>query len=745
MKKKDLKIALAICPQWSTSTPSFALGSLNTALNNAGFKSTKQFDINMMSSLYLADTNPDLFRKWIEDDPWSTKKIFVGQIIPLFQDFWFKIVEELSTYDVVAFTTYSSNIMTTDFLARYLRQINPTIQIWYGGPFCWYGENGGLVEAGINQNYGGGHRSELEVSRLVAMSREFVDVGCGTNEGEKTIVELAESIVNGDGHYENVKGIWTWDKLRPSLPTVMPLGRSGRKPVYTGNLQIMKLNDLDSPTWSKEVLDGYTRIRYIDRYSNDFGPDLTVPIQGSRGCTFKCTFCSETRMYRYRSPEKIAGDISFLYNNYGVKNFWFTDSLINGSIKNYGLLIDYILEMKEKGELPEDIRYGGYFRTHKKMDTEFFDRARKSGLVYMNIGVENGVAKTLALMEKRQTPQLIRDYLDAVTKDDQITFDTGWLPGYPRETNVDFVNSLKFLYDVKHNYKLGVDHGGRINIMKGTDVLVETPLAEMKEVFGISKEESLMKNWISEDYVNNIFSRHTKAHLTDLWLKIFRINRRGLVMDVDDHIELKKDTKVKRDWKTREYQDGTMPKPQSWALDKVLYSYKNGGERKDINDEKIFNTSFLTPLSYDNALLSHLKEESFQDILENSIIDQIKGFCWVLHNIHKNINLTFDVEDNFKVFNLNDTKFYFRFDFTTNKNNDFELDLEFKIDIDEQDKEFIDIKGVDDLVVDRTYKISGNFNDYTEQSESVKELYIDSNNYTKYQINLPRTRVTGGY
>ena len=97
------------------------------------------------------------------------------------------------------------------------------------------------------------------------------------------------------------------------------------------------------------------------------------------------------------------------------------------------------------------------------------------------------------------------------------------------------------------------------------------------------------------------------------------------------------------------------------------------------------------------------------------------------------------------VFNLNDTKFYFRFDFTTNENNEFELDLEFKIDIDEQDKEFIDIKGVDELVVDRKYKISGNFDDYTEQNDSVKELYLDSNDYTKYQINLPRTRVTGGY
>ena len=45
---EDLKIALCICPQWSISTPSFALGSLNTALKEAGFNPT-QYDINMMS------------------------------------------------------------------------------------------------------------------------------------------------------------------------------------------------------------------------------------------------------------------------------------------------------------------------------------------------------------------------------------------------------------------------------------------------------------------------------------------------------------------------------------------------------------------------------------------------------------------------------------------------------------------------------------------------------------------------
>ena len=723
MERKKLKIALALCPQWSTSTPSFALGSLNTALNNAGFTSTKQFDINMMSSLYLIDNYPDLFEKWIVEDPWSTKKVFREQIIPLFKDFWFNIVEEMSKFDVVAFTTYSSNIMTTDFLARYLRQLNPNIQIWYGGPFCWYGENGGLVEAGINQDIGGGERSELEESLVKVMYREFVDVGCGTNEGENTIVELAESVVSGGDNYENVKGIWTWDKLRPSLPTVLPKGRSGRTPIYTGMLKIMRLDDLSTPTWTKEVLDGYTKLRKEDLYVNDFGPELTLPIQGSRGCTFKCTFCSETRMYRYRSPEKLIEDIIFLNKNYGAKNFWFTDSLINGSIKNYKKLVDTLNELIDKGEL-SGIRYGGYFRTHKKMGEEFFDEARKSGLVYMNIGVENGVAKTLGLMEKRQTPEIIKDYLNAVTKDDQITFDAGWIPGFPRETNVDFVSSLKFLFDVKHNFKPGVGRSGRINVMKGTDVLVETPLATQKDVFGISRKESLLKNWISNDYKNNIFSRHTRAHLTDYFLKIFNINRRGLVMDIEEWQNQNSD-----DWK-----NSKMPKPQSWALDKTYHTFKSGGVKENITDEKIYNTSWLSPLNGD---------ETFQDTLENSIIDQIRGFCWVLHNLHKNIDLSFDVEDNFKVFNLKDTRFNFKFKFQTNENSDFKLDLEFKIHIDEEDKPFIDIEGVENLNVDRTYRVSGNFNKtYSIQNDEVKDLYLDSINYKKYNISLPRTAVT---
>ena len=679
MKKEDLKIALCICPQWSIATPSFALGSLNTALTESGFNPT-QYDINMMSSLYLKDNNNDLFKKLTHEEPWSTREFFWNNIIPVFKDYWFEIIHEISNYDVVSFTTYTSNIMTTDYLARYLRQINPKIHIWYGGPFCWYGENGGLVE---KNKY-----------------REFVDVGCGTNEGEKTIVELATDLLE-HGNYENTKGVWRWDKLRPSFATVLNRGRSGRKPVYNGDPQIINLNNLNSPTWNDTILSGYKKIRSDEGLNSDFGPNLIVPIQGSRGCTFKCTFCSETRLYRYRSPEKLIDDIRDLNIKYGVKNFWFTDSLINGSISLFENFVDILNKNIDEKKIPK-IKWGGYFRTHKKMNKKFIKKAKKSGLSYMNIGVENGVPKTLALMEKNQTPIVIRNFLKSCAQN-KILFDANWIPGYPKETSMDFLVGLKFLYDVKDCFKYG-EECGRINLMKGTDVLDGTPLDLYRDVFDISKNESLLKNWISNDYKNNIFSRHLRAHLTDLFLDIFKINQRGRFPVTEKS--------------------------------KNVINFSDGGDRLKVLNNYIFKNSFL---------LSD-KGVKFEEILINSLIENIKAFVWLLHNLKKNIFLEFDINDNLQTYNLKDILFFTHVYFKTKSNSDFVLKINLKINISKQDRKYLNIKGVNELKLDESFEIKGNFDkDYSKNNKVVSDIYFDSMNVDKYKINLKRTALTGGY
>ena len=58
-----------------------------------------------------------------------------------------------------------------------------------------------------------------------------------------------------------------------------------------------------------------------------------------------------------------------MYEEHGVEQFWFVDSLMNGSIKQFSKVIDLI------HELPYDIKWGGYCRTSKKMDDKMAKKA----------------------------------------------------------------------------------------------------------------------------------------------------------------------------------------------------------------------------------------------------------------------------------------------------------------------------------------------------------------------------------
>ena len=51
----------------------------------------------------------------------TLKQTFKGDILPYFKDLWHEYIDKLAEYDVVAFTTYTSNIVTTDYIARYCK------------------------------------------------------------------------------------------------------------------------------------------------------------------------------------------------------------------------------------------------------------------------------------------------------------------------------------------------------------------------------------------------------------------------------------------------------------------------------------------------------------------------------------------------------------------------------------------------------------------------------------------------
>lgn len=69
-------------------------------------------------------------------------------------------------------------------------------------------------------------------------------------------------------------------------------------------------------------------------------------IEGSRGCSHACAFCTQWkhwhRQWRGKSPKRIADEIEYYYNNFGSRFIWLTDDNL-GSAERIGEIADEFL------------------------------------------------------------------------------------------------------------------------------------------------------------------------------------------------------------------------------------------------------------------------------------------------------------------------------------------------------------------------------------------------------------------
>jgi radical SAM superfamily enzyme YgiQ (UPF0313 family) len=513
-----------------------------------------------------------------------------------------------------------------------------------------------------------------------------------------------------DGHYENVKGIYRWDKISPSFPTVLKKGRSGRSPVFNGHALPQNLNELEIPKWDKEIMDYYKRL------TKESDTELQLPMQTSRGCTFKCTFCSETRLYRTKTNNKIVDEMKELTEETGINNFWFTDSLINGSMKNFKLLVEKLETEMGNGKIPK-MYWGGHFRTHRKLDGELLTRAVNVGLNYMNVGIENGVNKILALMEKGQTSDDVSHFLKSAYES-KVFFVGGWIPGYPKENYMDFMLQLKFLYDNRTYFS----NNGLINLMQSTDILNHTPLDVYRDDFEVSKEKTMLKSWVSKDYKNVLMIRHLRSFLTEVMLRSFKFTKEGDDLTGSEFRYIKPKEK-----------GGNPPYYRARLIENALEADKIEVDLKNKIDDDIFNKDFLLSTEKNNIV----------DKIENEIIKTIKGFAWVMVNLTNKCDVDFRVRDDFRGFGLNDS--YFNLNFSLNSNgDDFELDFGFDFKIGKDDKQLFDESDNLDFIARNEVQIIDNVNEY-KFSEEVNDLYLDSTDFKKHKVSIPRVPMTNQY
>jgi len=261
------------------------------------------------------------------------------------------------------------------------------------------------------------------------------------------------------------------------------------------NFNIKQIDDLDQFPFPS-----YTKISPSD-YQYIATPE--VIITGSRGCVRKCTYCDVAKYwpkFRYRGGQNIADELYHYYKFHNITNFEFSDSLINGSLKQFKEMNLAILEY-QKLDPGFKISYKGQYicRGLSAMKEIDYINMKNAGCDYVYVGVESFSDSVRFAMDKKFTNEDLDEHLKMCGRHG-ISNSFLMLVGYPTETLADHQKNLDTLHKYQHYALSGVI--SMIVFGYTSDILDDTPLHRMQGELGIvpefnSANDTVGSNWIS--------------------------------------------------------------------------------------------------------------------------------------------------------------------------------------------------------------------------------------------------------
>jgi anaerobic magnesium-protoporphyrin IX monomethyl ester cyclase len=267
---------------------------------------------------------------------------------------------------------------------------------------------------------GGEHGTALPELVLRTSSVDVVVLG----EGEETFVNLLRARRDGTSLRE-VKGI---------------AFRDGEEVVNTG-LSARK-RDVDSiplPDW-----DSFPVEEYISRHQyHGINLGRSMPLIGTRGCPFKCTFCSSPNMWTQRwyprDPKLVADEIELYMRRFRATNFNFQD--LTAIIKRQWI-VDFCNELIGRGlkltwQMPSGTR-------SEVFDDEVADLLYRSGCRALAFAPESGSPEILKIVKKQVHLDRMLVSMRAAVKRG-LKLSCFILIGFPDDTKETINQSLKLI------------------------------------------------------------------------------------------------------------------------------------------------------------------------------------------------------------------------------------------------------------------------------------------------------------
>jgi radical SAM superfamily enzyme YgiQ (UPF0313 family) len=323
---------------------------------------------------------------------------------PMHKDIFIEHVLQ-GRYDVVAFGGMVHTLWQMEEVAALIKSVSPETCIVVGG-----------------------YVTMLENEAVLRWTCADVAI---RGEGEFALVHLLERMTQGRG-FDGIPGVG-YRNQRGIQPAAM------RKP----DLALDEKGFLD---WDLFDVEAYVQSgsKLVSHHLGTFRDQRCFPVITTRGCPFRCTFCSNSQLvqahnpYRRHSPAFVAAMIKRLHDRYAINHFRFLDEL------SFLKKSDVVQLLNELDAMRLDVTFEAICRVglFGEDDLALVRRMKAAGFQRLYYSIESGSPRILKLMNKQISPEAFsaqKRILDAAG----ISSGTNVIVGYPTETEEDIAQTFR--------------------------------------------------------------------------------------------------------------------------------------------------------------------------------------------------------------------------------------------------------------------------------------------------------------
>ncbi|MBN2476572.1 MAG: radical SAM protein [Pirellulales bacterium] len=246
-------------------------------------------------------------------------------------------------------------------------------------------------------------------------------------DGEETLLDLLNEVDGGRPSEFSTKGIAYW--------------KDGRI-VRTEQRPLPDLNVLPPPAWDLVPLQYYHMTLPFDAKRR------AMPIAGSRGCPYSCTYCCNwilsRKRVRFKDVDKLIDEIRSYKTRYGVDAFLFRDEV-------FTLKRSRVMELCER-IIKEDLNIRWWCQTRAGLvDDEMLNVMKRAGCTSISIGVESGSEEILRSIKKAIKLDAVKDTLERIRKAGLGSY-AGFMVGHDRDTPETILETMKRADELDPDY-----------------------------------------------------------------------------------------------------------------------------------------------------------------------------------------------------------------------------------------------------------------------------------------------------